>query len=138
MGSGATAILGTAVVTSQLDGPEPFIADLVAIGIAIYAAYQALTHKVINTPLDPNIYAQNNKHTQKIIDGLTTAAERELEKLRYDPPTGGARNHHKDEIKAMLDRAKNQAEKLVGKAKEKALEKIKQIEEAVQEIAPDN
>jgi hypothetical protein len=46
-----------------------------------------------------------------------------------DPPgPGGPGNHHKDEIKAMLERAKRVVERLVGKSKDTRLRKIDEIE----------
>jgi hypothetical protein len=77
--------------------------------------------------IDPNIYSKG-KDNKKIVWGLIGAAEGELAKLRNDPPEGGARNHHKGEIKAMLDRAKNIADRLVGKAKDTAKKAIEAIE----------
>jgi RHS repeat-associated protein len=80
-----------------------------------------------NNALSPNIYSQS-KDNKKKADGLITAAERELEKLRNDP-TGFASpaEHHKTEINAILDRARRVAERLTGKSKAERIEKIEEI-----------
>jgi hypothetical protein len=143
------AVLGTAAIATQADSPVPGPADLIAGGIAVYGIYKLATWsppaidtqtwvELIpgRTPLpppllvDPNIFSKS-KHNKEVIWGLIGAAEIELGKLRNDPPEGGPRQHHKDEIKSMLDRAKNVAERLKGKSKEAAQKAIEAIEKEV-------
>lgn len=126
-----------AIAVAIADGPEPGPADLLALAYILGSFLHAATvsHEVHQVPIVS--MASNSKHEKDVASGLLTAAERELEKLRYDPPTGGARNHHKSEIKTMVDQARRRAGRLVGKAKEEIIKKAEEIEKTVEEIAPD-
>jgi hypothetical protein len=80
--------------------------------------------------VDPNFYSQS-KDNKKKADGLIAAAATELGKLRSDPPgPGGPGDHHKKEIKAMLDRAKRIVQRLTGNSKAERLKQIQEIEKA--------
>jgi hypothetical protein len=72
-------------------------------------------------------------HNSKVAEGLISAAGIELEKIRAagGPEKDPDFEHHKTEIEAMLDRAKNIAERLPRRAKEKLLKKIDEIERLV-------
>jgi RHS repeat-associated protein len=131
--------LGTAAVVSQVDSPVPGPADVIAIAIAAFGLYEISLYAEYGVPFnyDPNLYSVS-KDNKKLVGALVVAAEAEIEKLKNDPAEFGPRNHHKGEIKAMLDRAKKIADRLKGKTKEAAKEMIKQLEETVQDIAPDN
>lgn len=86
-----------------------------------------------NSALSPQIYSKS-KHNKGVVDGLIGSAEEEMEKLRNDP-TGFAspREHHIGEIEAMLDRARNVAQRLRGKNKTDRLDKIDALEKELGE-----
>jgi RHS repeat-associated protein len=137
--SGAVPLAGTAIVVSQLDSPVPGPADIVGLIILGGAGIAALMHEGSHQlPLDPNIYNQN-KDIENKVAGLIAAAEKELAKLATDPPgPGGPQNHHRKEIKAMLDKAKEKLKRHGGGAKKKLLEQIEKIEKAADKIMNGN
>lgn len=96
------------------------VATLATVWILTSPVQQGLPH------VDPNFYSQS-KDNKKKADGLIAAAATELGKLMSDlPGPGGPGDHHKKEIKAILDRARRLAERLTGK---NTTDRIKQIEE---------
>jgi RHS repeat-associated protein len=99
-------------------------ATLVTVWILTSPVQQGLPH------VDDNFYSQS-KDNKKKADGLIAAATTELGKLMSDPPgPGGPGDHHKKEIKAILDRAKRIAERLTGRNKADRLKQIEEIEKA--------
>ncbi|MCI0560031.1 MAG: RHS repeat-associated core domain-containing protein [Nitrososphaera sp.] len=121
--SGAGALVLAAGGVALLDTPAPGPADVVSLGILAVAAIVAL-----NQPSDSILLSQN-KHNKEVLAGLLEAAGRELGKLRSDPPgPGGPQDHHKREIKAILERAKRIAKRLVGKSRAEAEKVIEAIE----------
>jgi RHS repeat-associated protein len=70
------------------------------------------------------ILFSRNKDTLRIIQGLLAAAQTEVGKM--SGPEGDP--HHKSEVKAMLDRAKQLAQRLPGKAREAVLQAIRSLE----------
>jgi RHS repeat-associated protein len=80
--------------------------------------------------VDDRFYSES-KHNKKVAEGLIAAAATELGKLMSDPPgPGGPGDHHKKEIKAILDRAKRVVDRLTGKSKAEKLKQIEEIEKA--------
>lgn len=130
-GNSGVAMAGVAVAGRAAPGPSRGIVYAILAMLGLATAEQ--THLLNNLPqppgLDPNIYSQS-KHNKEVIEGLIGTAVDHVEKIRNNP---GSRDvpHWKGEIKAALDRAKNVAERLKGKTKEATKEKIREIEQQV-------
>lgn len=123
-GSGAGGLVLMAGGVAMIDTPAPGPADLVALGLLGAAAIASL-----GPAPSPYIHLSESKHNKKVVAGLIEAAATELGKLKNDPPgPGGPRNHHKGEIRAILERAKQIAQRLVGKSRTEAEKAIESIE----------
>ncbi len=70
-----------------------------------------------------------NKNARKVIAGLIRAAQKDLGKMSAagGPDQDPAGNHHKSEIRAYLERAKEIAKDLPGKSRDLALKAIQEL-----------
>ncbi len=77
--------------------------------------------------------AQNNRHTEKVIGGLIAGAQQNLNNIASagGPERDPDFNHHKKEIKAILERAAKLAKRLPEKTASKLLDKIHDIADKV-------
>lgn len=87
-------------------------------------AHAAAVESVISAE---NILLSKNKDTLKVIRGLAAAAAVEIGKINPGSPQQDD-NHHKKEIRAMLDRAKRLAERLPKGARDAVLKGIQSLE----------
>ena len=127
--AGMGVLIGVAALAAYFDRdmlhlPAPFVGPFTIVNP---------TKIDIVGPLPPPVSSKNkSRDNKRKADGLITAAAVELGKLMSDPPgPGGPGDHHKEEIKAMLDRAKRLVERFVGKSKADRLKKIDEIDKAV-------
>ncbi len=79
--------------------------------------------------LDSIYLAENNKHTTKVISGLVASAARELGKIGSagGPERDPDFKHHKEEVRAALQRAYELAKRLPGKSQDAALRAIQEL-----------
>jgi RHS repeat-associated protein len=77
--------------------------------------------------------AQNNRHREKVITGLIAGAQKNLNNIASagGPGRDPDFNHHKKEIKAILERAAKLAKRLPAKTASKLLDKIRDIADKV-------
>jgi RHS repeat-associated protein len=120
----AAAAAGAAVVGAFAIGwgVGSSINEIPGVGLAVSAG--------IGTILDQTVFlAENNRQRQSRIDGLIAIAAIHINKIGS---AGGPENdpdfdHHRKEIKAFLEKARDTASRLPRKAKEQAMQKIQEI-----------
>ena len=85
----------------------------------------------IQAAIDFIFTAQNNRQKAKVVNGLITGAQTNLDNIASagGPDKDPDFKHHQTEIKAILDRAAKLAKRLPGKLRDKLLGKIEKIAE---------
>ncbi len=116
-GSNGVAMLGTAAVVSQLDGPEPFIADVIAVGFLAYAGYLAYTHEILQIPISSTLF-MSTKDEQKSNPDKVAAAEEVvktlsgvLDKLKSTPNKTPEIKKQIDTVRKAIKKAKDAMKK---------------------------
>jgi len=123
---GTVAAVATHTYLQSPSASDPSHTNAEAIGMQFKSAVTGLVGALTSL-------AQNNKHNQEVAASQLAAAAKELGKVGTagGPGKDPDFNHHKSEIKAMLDRALRVAKRLSKKAYEEVLRQAREIGDEV-------
>lgn len=103
-----------ALGTSQIDSPAPGPADVVALGMLVYAGYVWMTQQTLPLPIvDPNIFTQGNRDARKINQKRLEELQRQLDKLKQDLDIATRKPNKTPDDKDVIEKIKRAINKVV-------------------------
>jgi len=112
MSAGVIAV--GALGTSQIDSPAPGPADVVAVGLLLYAGYVWMTRDTLPLPIvDPNIFTSGDRDARKINQNRLDALQKQLDQLKQDLANASRKPNKTPEDKDLIEKIKRAINKVI-------------------------